>query len=55
VDVVADLLIGEDARKADVDFILIIIRVVGEEGSFAYLGFKGVMMAMYGKISIVTE
>jgi NhaC family Na+:H+ antiporter len=33
----------------------IIARVVGEEGSFAYLGFKGVMMAMYGKISIVTE
>jgi NhaC family Na+:H+ antiporter len=33
----------------------IIARVVGEEGSFAYLGFKGVMMAMYGKISIVTD
>ena len=33
----------------------IIARVVGEEGSFAYLGFNGVMMAMYGKISIVTE
>lgn len=33
----------------------IIARVVGEEGSFAYLGFKGVIMAMYGKISIVTE
>lgn len=33
----------------------IIARVVGEEGSFVYLGFKGVMMAMYGKISIVTE
>jgi NhaC family Na+:H+ antiporter len=33
----------------------IIARIVGEEGSFAYLGFKGVMMAMYGKISIVTE
>ncbi len=33
----------------------IIARVVGEEGSFVYLGFKGVMMAMYGKISIVTD
>jgi NhaC family Na+:H+ antiporter len=33
----------------------IIARIVGEEGSFAYLGFKGVMMAMYGKISIVTD
>ena len=33
----------------------IIARVVGEEGSFAYLGFNGVMMAMYGKISIVTD
>jgi NhaC family Na+:H+ antiporter len=33
----------------------IIAQVVGEEGSFAYLGFKGVMMAMYGKISIVTD
>jgi NhaC family Na+:H+ antiporter len=33
----------------------VIARVVGEEGSFAYLGFKGVMMAMYGKISIVTD
>ena len=33
----------------------IIARVVGEEGSFAYLGFKGVMMSMYGKISIVTD
>jgi NhaC family Na+:H+ antiporter len=33
----------------------IIARIVGEEGSFTYLGFKGVMMAMYGKISIVTD
>jgi NhaC family Na+:H+ antiporter len=30
-------------------------RVVGEEGSFSYVGFKGVMMALFGKISVVTE
>lgn len=33
----------------------IITRVVGEEGSFSYIGFKGVMMALFGKISVVTE
>lgn len=33
----------------------IIARVVGEEGSFSYIGFKGVMMALFGKISVVTE
>lgn len=33
----------------------IIARVVGEEGSFSYVGFKGVMMALFGKISVVTE
>jgi NhaC family Na+:H+ antiporter len=33
----------------------IIARVVGEEGSFSYIGFKGVMMALFGEISVVTE
>lgn len=33
----------------------IIARVVGEEGSFSYIGFKGVMMALFGKINVVTE
>ena len=33
----------------------IITRVVGEEGTFSYIGFKGVMMALFGKISVVTE
>ena len=33
----------------------IIAEVVGEEGAYSYLGFKGVMMALFGKISIVTE
>ena len=33
----------------------IIAKIVGEEGSFSYLGFKGVMMALFGEISIVTE
>ena len=33
----------------------IIARVVGEEGTFSYIGFKGVMMALFGKISVVTE
>lgn len=33
----------------------IIARVVGEEGTFSYTGFKGVMMALFGKISVVTE
>jgi Na+:H+ antiporter, NhaC family len=33
----------------------IIARIVGEEGSFSYIGFKGVMMALFGEISVVTE
>jgi NhaC family Na+:H+ antiporter len=33
----------------------IIAKIVGEEGSFSYIGFKGVMMALFGEISIVTE
>jgi NhaC family Na+:H+ antiporter len=33
----------------------IIARVVGEEGSFSYIGFKGVMMALFGKINVVTD
>ncbi len=33
----------------------IITRIVGENGPFYYIGFKGVMMALFGKISVVTE
>ena len=33
----------------------IIALIVGEEGSFSYIGFKGVMMALFGEISVVTE
>lgn len=33
----------------------IVKSIAGGSGSFAYLGFKGVMMALYGKIAIVTE
>jgi NhaC family Na+:H+ antiporter len=33
----------------------IIARVVGEAGTYFYIGFKGVMMALFGKISVVTE
>lgn len=33
----------------------IIAKIVGENGSFSYIGFKGVMMAFFGEISVVTE
>ncbi len=33
----------------------IIATIVGENGSFSYIGFKGVMMALFGEISVVTE
>ncbi|MBM3425795.1 MAG: Na+/H+ antiporter NhaC [Bacteroidetes bacterium] len=33
----------------------IIATIVGESGSFSYIGFKGVMMALFGEISVVTE
>jgi Na+:H+ antiporter, NhaC family len=33
----------------------IIKEVVGEEGTFSYLGFKGVMMSLFGQISVVTD
>jgi NhaC family Na+:H+ antiporter len=33
----------------------IVKSISGETGSFAYLGFKGVMMALYGKIAILTD
>ena len=33
----------------------IITRIVGENGPFYHIGFKGVMMALFGKISVVTE
>ena len=33
----------------------IVKSIAGGSGSFAYLGFKGVMMSMYGEIAIVTE
>ncbi len=33
----------------------IIRSIAGESGSFAYVGFKSVMMALYGEIAIVTE
>ncbi len=33
----------------------IIKEVAGESGSYSYLGFKTVMMALFGEISIVTE
>jgi len=33
----------------------IISRIVGGNGPFYYNGFKGVMMALFGKISVVTE
>ena len=33
----------------------IIAKIVGENGSFSYIGFKGVMMALFGEISVVTE
>ncbi len=33
----------------------IITRIVGENGPFYYIGFKGVMRALFGKISVVTE
>ena len=33
----------------------IIRSIAGEAGSYAYVGFKSVMMALYGEIAIVTE
>lgn len=33
----------------------IISSIAGEDGSYAYQGFKAVMMAMYGEISVVTS
>ena len=33
----------------------IIANIAGESGSYLYLGFKSVMMALYGDIAIVTE
>ena len=33
----------------------IIATIAGESGSYLYLGFKSVMMSLYGRISIVTE
>jgi Na+:H+ antiporter, NhaC family len=37
------------------EVVKMIASVPGESFSFAYLSFKGVMMAMYGEISIVTS
>ncbi|WP_111670522.1 Na+/H+ antiporter NhaC [Algoriphagus litoralis] len=33
----------------------IVTRITNDTGSYAYLGFKSVMMALYGEIAIVTE
>ena len=33
----------------------IVTRIADDTGSYAYLGFKSVMMALYGEIAIVTE
>lgn len=33
----------------------IIREVVAEEGTFSYIGFKGVMMSLFGQISVVTD